>query len=271
MNPRQVSKIPLNPMVVDCLVFWTKNPARMIEKLSLLRGYHFYFQFTLTPYGNKFEKNLPPKAEIIDCFQELSHMIGKERVVWRYDPIFISEDIDFEYHRNNFEDLASKLKDYTKRCVISFIDPYAKIKKRIQPVKIRELNPSEMRIIGETFAEIAKRNKIEIVSCAEEIDLAYTGIQHGKCIDDQIISEITGSEIHIEKDPAQRKQCGCVASIDIGAYNTCQNNCVYCYANSSAGIIEKNIRDHHPSSALLFGEISKEDKIVEREVHSYGR
>ncbi len=268
MNPRQVSKIPINPKVVDCIVFWTKNPGRMIERLPLLEGYYFYFQFTLTPYGNEFEKNLPPKEELIHCFQELSRRVGKERVIWRHDPIFLSEDIDFAYHQNHFADLASGLKDYTKRCVISFIDPYAKIQKRIRPLKIRELNQSEMRNIGEAFAEIARRNKIEIVSCAEEIDLTYAGIQHGKCIDDQIISEITGSEIHIAKDPAQRKQCGCVTSIDIGVYNTCKNDCLYCYANSSTKIIETNIRNHQPSSPLLLGGITKEDRITIREAHS---
>ena len=92
-NPRRVSKISINPMVVDCVVFWTKNPKTMIENISLLQGYNYYFQFTLTPYANKFEKNLPPKDEIIETFQKLSSVIGKEKVIWRYDPVFLSDEI----------------------------------------------------------------------------------------------------------------------------------------------------------------------------------
>ncbi len=268
LNLHQVSKIPVNPAVVDCIVFWTKNPEPMIRRLPRLEPYHYYFQFTLTPYGTEFERNLPPKAALIHSFQELSHRVGKERVVWRYDPIFLSPEIDIAYHREHFADLASRLKDYTTRCVISFMDPYAKIQKRTKPLGIRELNESEMRIVAEAFGETGRRNKIETLSCAEEIDLSYAGIRHGKCVDDRIVSEITGSEIHIGKDPFQRRQCGCVTSIDIGTYNTCRNGCLYCYANSSAKIIAKNVRDHDPSSPLLTGQVTKEDRITRREAYS---
>ena len=268
LNVHQITKIPLSPKVIDCIVFWTKNPERMIDKLSALRGYNYYFQFTLNPYGGKFEQNLQDKSHLVECFIKLSNLISKERVIWRYDPIFMNKDIDLEYHRTNFEMLVSRLKGYTKRCVISFIDTYAKIQKRLESQGIRPLMPHEMHSIGKMFVHIAGKNNIEIVSCAEGIDLADIGIQHGKCIDDKLISEIIGMEIDAEKDGTQRKECGCVASIDIGAYNTCNNKCLYCYANFSEKTVKRNIQSHNTLSPLLFGEVTDKDRIFERELYS---
>ena len=92
INAHQVSRIELSPKVVDCMVFWTKNPANMLEKLDCLKDYTYYFQFTLTGYGRDIEPGLPGKREtLIPTFRTLSQKIGKERVIWRYDPIFISQ------------------------------------------------------------------------------------------------------------------------------------------------------------------------------------
>ena len=91
MNPRQISRIALSPKVVDCIVFWTKNPAPLLQKLPEIRrmGYEFYFQFTLTPYGRDLEQNLPAKNVLLSTFRKLGQLIGPERVVWRYDPIVV--------------------------------------------------------------------------------------------------------------------------------------------------------------------------------------
>ena len=91
MNFYQVSRVPLTPDVVDCIVFWTKNPIPMLDKLDELKEYQYYFQFTLTGYGHDIEAGLPDKKEaLIPAFQRLSDMIGPERVIWRYDPIVVT-------------------------------------------------------------------------------------------------------------------------------------------------------------------------------------
>ncbi len=91
MNPRQISRIDLSTELVDCIVFWTKNPENMLDRLELLQDYMYYFQFTLTGYGRDVEPNIPDKrTKVIPVFQKLSAKIGKQRVIWRYDPIFIS-------------------------------------------------------------------------------------------------------------------------------------------------------------------------------------
>lgn len=115
MNHSQVSKIALSPDVVDCIVFWTKDPVNMLDKLDLIDklGYLYYFQFTITPYDKSVEKGLRDKEDIINTFRELSCRIGKEKVIWRYDPIIINDMFDFEYHKEQFSRLCSKLGKYT--------------------------------------------------------------------------------------------------------------------------------------------------------------
>ena len=83
MNPHQISRIALSPETVDCIVFWTKNPEPMFERLEELSAYSYYFQFTLTGYGKEIECNIPHKKEkMIPIFQRLSEKIGSNRVVW---------------------------------------------------------------------------------------------------------------------------------------------------------------------------------------------
>jgi hypothetical protein len=122
--------------------------------------------------------------------------------------------------------------------------------------------------IAANFAKIAKDNGIELVSCAEEIELKTFGIAHGKCIDDKLIEEISGYRLDLSKDKTQRPECGCVGSIDIGSYNTCAHGCLYCYANYDIEKVKNNLLTHDKNSPLLFGNINENDKITNRKVHS---
>ena len=132
MNAHQISKISLRPDVVDGIVFWTKNPTPMMTKLDRLKDYTYYFQFTLNAYGQDVEASIPSKNNvIIPAFQKLSDMIGPEKVIWRYDPIFLNETYTFEYHIHYFEELAKRLSPYTKKCTISFLDFYRNTEKTL--------------------------------------------------------------------------------------------------------------------------------------------
>jgi hypothetical protein len=272
MNMRQVSEINITPELVDCIVFWSKNPKSMIDKLQSnstpLKDYCYYFQFTLNPYEPDVEAGLPPKTEIIDTFKKLSDMIGPHRVIWRYDPILINSKYNTAYHIDKFGKFASALKGYTEKATISFIDFYRKIAENIKLLEVVEISIEEKNVIAQSFSEIARNNNLSIDTCAEDIDLSGYGITHARCIDDRLISKITGYGLHIEKDKNQRRECGCVKSIDIGEYNSCSNGCVYCYANYSNGIVEKNAKEHIQSSPLLIGDVSSIDIVKERKVTS---
>jgi len=137
MNFRQISRIKLTPDVVDGIVFWTKNPIPMLERLGELKEYMYYFQFTVTPYGKDVEPNLPKKnSELLTGFKRLSDTIGTDRIVWRFDPIFINNKYTLDYHIQAFEKIAEELHDYTRKVTISFIDvDYRGVKSNIQELE----------------------------------------------------------------------------------------------------------------------------------------
>lgn len=268
MNHRQISRIPLNTDVVDCIVFWSKNPLPLLSKLNQLSGYKYYFQFTINPYDISIENNVSKKTSIISTFKKLSDLIGPDRVVWRYDPILMTEKIDTLYHLKYYEEIASRLENYTHRCVISFVDLYKKTASNTKAFGVREPSCGEMRIIAQRIAQIAESNNITIQSCSEKIDLSDIRIMHGHCIDKSLIESIIGYPIDVKKDPNQRNECGCIQSIDIGAYNTCTHGCKYCYANFNDKMVTSQVQRHCPNSSLLIGEISPEDKVTEKKVSS---
>lgn len=270
MNAHQISKIDLSPEVVDCIVFWTKNPEPMIERLDELAAYHYYFQFTLTGYGKDIECNVPHKKDyMIPVFKRLSEKIGRSKVIWRYDPIIFTETYTPEYHLKAFEQIAVALNGYTNKCVISFVDTYVKNKKSMAAIGAYQIGESELIDFSTQICCLAKKNGMSIASCAENIDLASCGIEHNCCIDKTLIEEIIGCKLKVQKDKNQRLECGCVESVDIGAYNTCKNGCIYCYANDSQESVIKNCNNYAPDSPWLCGGVTKEDKINDRKVKSF--
>ena len=266
MNIHQVSRIKITPEVVDCIVFWTKNPKMMLSRLDELKDYKYYFQFTINPYDKQIESGVPVKAEVIETFKELSKKIGADKVIWRFDPILITDKIDVAYHIKYFEELAKRLEGYTTRCVISFVDLYKKTVTNTKPLNMREPNENEMRLLAENLVGIAKKHNMQVLSCAENINLEAQGVEHGCCIDPHLIEEICGYNIEVKKDKKQRKECGCVESIDIGAYNTCCHVCAYCYANFNNEKVKNQSSRHIKTSSLLTGELTEEDVVKERKV-----
>ncbi|MDD4295394.1 MAG: DUF1848 domain-containing protein [Ruminiclostridium sp.] len=262
MNHGQVSKIVLSPDVVDCIVFWTKDPQNIMDKLYTIDklGYKYYFHFTLTPYDQSVEKGLRNKDEIIKTFCELSDRIGKDKVLWRYDPIILNDIFDTAFHKEQFSRLCSKLNKYTKQCIISFVDLYSKLKTDI----LREISVDEMIELGKIFSFTAKDFGIIPKACCEKSFLYEYGIDRAHCIDRVLIESIRGYSIDVKKDRNQRSSCGCFESIDIGVYNTCKNGCVYCYANYSDVSVHNNCKRHNPHGELLIGQIGVKDKITVR-------
>jgi len=269
MNIHQISKIRITPDVVDGIVFWSKNPGPLLKKLNKLADYNYYFQFTLTPYGHDIEPNVPSKNnEIIPLFQKLSDKIGKDKVIWRYDPILFNENYSFDYHVKYFEVLAKKLSPYTDKCTVSFVDMYKNAERNMKPFHILAPTNNEQISLMRTFSEIAHSENISLDTCAELADFNNYGITHAHCIDQNLFERIGKCRYEVNKDPNQREECGCIASIDVGAYNTCKNGCVYCYANYNMNIVKNNSSKHNSKSPLLFGDIGTDDVIKERKVKS---
>lgn len=135
-------------------------------------------------------------------------------------------------------------------------------------IHLLPLEEAEMYELAERLAEIAHKNHIIVESCAKKINLEQFGIKHGHCIDCNLFERILDCKMDLSKDKNQRPECGCMESIDIGAYNTCKNGCKYCYANFSQNTVVKNLSIHDPDSPLLYGNILPKDKIIERKMVS---
>ncbi len=266
MNAHQISRIDISPDVVDCIVFWTKNPEPMMGRLDEIKAYPYYFQFTLTGYGTDVERNVPDKKKVmIPIFQKLSEKVGRERAIWRYDPIIFTPNYTPEYHVHAFWEIASSLKGYTEKCVISFVDIYAKIMGGMEALGMYEIDRDGLAKFAETLSGIAVENGMEIGSCAEEMDLRQWGIKHNSCIDQGLIERIIGCKIQESKDKGQRAACGCIESVEIGTYHTCKNGCVYCYANQGR---DDGKARYRPDSPLLCGEVLEGDRVTVRKVKS---
>lgn len=269
MNARQISRVKLSPDVVDCIVFWTKNPAPMMDRLEELTDYPFYFQFTLTGYGHDVEPNLPDKRkELIKTFQRLSDKVGKERVLWRYDPILLSSRYSIEYHEKAFREIAGSLEGYTDKAIISFLDFYRKTERNMSGLSVQPMAGESMYRLAEIIANVTREHGMTAETCAEAVELKHLGIRHGCCIDRRLIERLTGAAISGRKDKNQRGECGCLESIDIGCYNTCKNGCKYCYANFSDTKVQTHILQYDPASTMLCGSPGPEDKLTERAVTS---
>ncbi len=277
VNARWISKVSLASELVDCIVFWTKNPGPMLDRLGELEDYRYYFQFTLTGYGRDIEPNIPHKKEcMIPVFQRLSRIIGKEKIIWRYDPILFTDRYTPDYHLKAFGRIAEELQGYTSKCVISFVDTYAKNQKALKALQVCSLPEERLTAFAVEIAAIARACHMKIASCAEEIDLSACGIGRNCCIDKELIEQVIGCKITAGKDKNQRKECGCIESVDIGTYHTCKSGCLYCYAGGNAGDRAWGGTEDVPCGSLcdvhaplLCGKITAADKITERDVKSW--
>ncbi len=256
-NPAQISNISLAPEHVDLIVFWTRNPGPIIPYLKELdqRGYRYYFLYTLMNNPKLLDPKSPSVKHSLNIFKKLSGLIGPEKIIWRYDPVIFSNITEINFHAKAFENIAESLCSYTFRCVISFVEIYRKIKSRLDRLSdkgfiLTECDESISKL-SVILAQIADKNNMEIQSCALKKNLGKFGILPGKCIDYDYISKIFGIKLELKKDPFQRKECGCIASKDIGMYNSCLYECQYCYATGSFEKAGINYRNHDSSSSSL--------------------
>lgn len=257
------------------IVFWTKNPKPIIPYLKELdkKGIKYYFQFTLNDYENEYlEPNVPKLDTRIETFIDLSNLIGKEKVIWRFDPLILSSRITIGNLISKIEKIGNRINQYTDKLVFSFadIESYKKVQSNLSKTNesYREFKQAEIDEFSEKIVELNKLWNLSLSTCAENIDLEKYNIEHNRCIDDELIYKIGKDDPKILdwlgfsnsmlslfgndysyntklKDKGQRKACGCIVSKDIGMYNTCNHLCTYCYANHSESIVKQNLKKHN--------------------------
>lgn len=241
------------------VVFWSKNPAPLIHYLPILRrnGIGCYIQFILNDYeAEHLEPRLPVLADRIVTFKRLVDILGVGSVVWRFDPLILTDKIDIEYLIEKITRIGDELKGYTEKLVFSFadIDGYKKVGRNLTQsgIRYREWDEVSMHEFAEKLSEINhNRWAYSLATCAESVDLSEYGIDHNRCVDPGLIARLSPNDMTLQNflygaksDSGQRKTCGCILSKDIGAYNTCPHGCLYCYANTSPTSAMANYHAH---------------------------
>lgn len=265
-NKKQTKRVSLAPNDVDAIVFWSKNPRPVLRHLPELveKGYHSLMHYTLNDYPDELEPGVPSLSYRIDTFLRLAELLGTEQMIWRYDPIILSNKTDVDGHLERFNRIACMLNGRTRRVTISFMDFYAKSKGRLGRLEAEKgyqfsdwLNPSngdKLSALTEGLSSIASANGMSVVTCSEQANLDEYGIKHGACIDKSQIEQVLNRTIAGKKDKYQREECGCMESVDMGSYDTCPFGCPYCYAVRSEKLVQTNRKKHDPNSPYLIGE-----------------
>lgn len=285
------------------IVFWSKNPRPLIQYLPVLKekNIKYYIQYTLNDYEQEHFENVPPLHERIETFKMLAEQLGKEAVVWRFDPLFLADDISIDDLLERIQNIGDQLKGYTEKLVFSFADiaQYKKVKHNLEVngIPYHEWEEAEMEEFASRLSSLNERCgwNFQLATCGEKIALEKYGILHNRCIDGDLITRIAWNDkelmnfmkVKIEnvpmpqlfgepelpknaillpdnhyfiskhkKDAGQRDVCQCMASKDIGEYNTCPHLCEYCYANTSKQRAISNWRRHQkePYSEAITGE-----------------
>lgn len=258
-NPVQVNRYLLNPAVVDVIGFCTKNPAPMFSYMDLLQPYGQYWSVTITPYGRDIEPNVPDKHRLLEDFKKLSLLVGNNSIVWRYDPIFLSERYTQDYHLHSFKEMAAALAGYTRTVVISFIDLYPKVRKNFPEAE--QVTKKQRLELGRAIIEIASSYGMTVKPCAEGDELAVYGADCGGCMLLSDYEKAIGKVLQPPKLKGSRAECACYLACDIGVYNTCRHLCRYCYANAEPATVLAKSRLHDPESPFLIGNYLAGDKI----------
>ena len=258
-DPGQVSRYRLDPSVVDCIGFCTKNPAPMFRYMDLLKDYGQYWFVTITPYGRDIEPNVKDKHQLLEDFRTLSDIVGIDSTGWRYDPVFITDKYSPEYHLRAFEKMAAVLKGYTKTVVISFIDLYPKVRRNFP--EAREVAKEQRLSLGREMVKIASAHGMTLKPCAEGSELAQFGADCSGCMKISDYEKAIGKRLNAPKKKGARSECACYLSCDIGAYNTCRHLCRYCYANAEPETVLAQSLLHDPKSPFLIGNYEEGDRI----------
>ncbi len=253
--PSQVTRYLLDPEKIDGMIFCTKNPQPMFGDTdsfkALLSTFDTFWFVTVTPYGTDIEPFVPPAEHVIRSFQKLSEQTGKQRISWRYDPIFVTEKYSVAYHIRQFASIAKVLSRYTSQCVVSFIDLYEKTRKNFRGV--HGVTHEEQEQLIDAFSVIAQEYGMQIHLCCENEQLIRKNVDADGCMSKAVLEKALGCKLVVPQKKMAREACTCLLGADIGAYNTCGHGCLYCYANYDRATVLSNMKNHDPFSPFLIG------------------
>ena len=263
-----VYKLSLNPEDVDCLLFCSKNYQPILKHIGDIdEKYNILCNYTITAYGKDIELKVPSINQSIKTLKQLSDIVGGNKILWRYDPILLTEKYTVEKHLETFEYMAEKISPLVYRCIFSFVDMYKKVEENM-PEIIPLAEEDKVKLL-KGIGEISERYNLYTQSCATNESYEKYGIHAAGCTTREILEQAHGVVYKNVKGTGIRENCHCIPSRDIGAYNSCLSECKYCYANRKPEIPKNVIKLHYEKSPLLLGHLKEEDNLIETKVIRY--
>ena len=266
--PDKVTRYELTPDKVDCVVFCSKNYKPILPRLrEITDRFPAYFYYTITAYGKDVEPGVPSIEESIETLKELSALVGRERVAWRYDPVLLTREYTIRRHLDTFPWMARELAPYIDRCIFSFVEMYKKLETNMP--EIIPMSETERDALARGLGAAAAKLGMVIQTCGTNGDYTRYGIQASGCITLSILGKANHIEFRNLKHKGMREGCHCMESRDIGAYDTCLNGCKYCYANKNPRKAFENYEYHDPASPLLLGHPRPDDIVTQGAQRSF--
>ncbi|MEZ5066511.1 MAG: DUF1848 domain-containing protein [bacterium] len=251
----RVRRVSLAPEDVHGIVFWTRWPRALLPHVVPLTdsGYSLTFQFTINGADRDLETHSPPVERAIECAAELARRLGPEAVRWRYDPIVLGPDRTAESHRRRFARLARGLEGVTRSCTFSFVDFYGKTERNLARSNVGPVDRPDQeskRALAADLAALAADRGMMLLSCCDD-GLLGPGIGRSSCVSGPRPDPAGTEGVAVLPPAPTRQDCGCVRSVDIGAYDTCAFGCVYCYAVSSRAAALRRLAAADPTDTVL--------------------
>lgn len=258
--PNKVTRYELDPKLVDCVEFCSKNYAPILPRLHQITDrFNTHFQYTITAYGRDIEPGVPDIDTSVDTLLELEQIVGTKRICWRYDPVLLTEHYLIERHLETFDYLCGRLAGHVDRCIFSFVEMYKKLQFNFPEIIV--LTDADKEVLAAGLGRIAGAHGIPIQTCGTDEDWSRYGIQPSGCMTLEMLGAANGIEFRSLKHRGRRAGCHCIENRDIGAYDTCPAGCKYCYANKSPKKAAENYKRHNPDSPLLLGNLRDTDEV----------
>jgi hypothetical protein len=266
--PHKVTRYELDPAVVDCVVFCSKNYAPLLPALpGICARFRTHFHYTITAYGRDIEPLVPSIDDSVQTLMDLERLVGAQRICWRYDPVLLTERYTVARHLDTFDYLCGRLAGHVDRCIFSFVEMYQKLERNFP--ELRPISQEDRDALARGLGSIAAQHGIPIQTCGNNGDWSRYGIGASACMTLQMLGDANGVTFRKLKHKGQRKGCGCFQARDIGAYDSCPNGCRYCYANRDPERALQNWREaHDPESPLLLGHLEPGDEVTQGDQRS---
>lgn len=258
-HPDVVNRIDLNPETIDVVEFCSKNYRPILSRLhEITERFNCHFHYTITAYDKDIEPNVPGIDESIETLRDLSAQVGKEKIIWRYDPVLLTGKYTIERHFATFDYMAGRIAPYVSRCVFSFVVWY----KKLHLPELQPISGLQKELIAKGLGEMAAKRHLYIQTCGTKESYEQYGIHHSGCMTRAVYEHSLGLHFKKVAERGNRPGCRCMESRGLGDYNTCLNGCRYCYANYDHEKARENYRLHDPESPLMIGHLRPTDKIV---------